>query len=101
MNTQAVIEKKLRDDLTPLYIAVENESHMHNVPDNSETHFKLVVVSEVFAGLRAVQRHQRIYKLLAEELQAGVHALAIHTYAPNEWSAQEQAPDSPECLGGD
>ena len=101
MNTQAVIESKLRDGLTPLYIAVENESHMHNVPDNSETHFKLVVVSEVFAGLKAVQRHQRIYKLLAEELQAGVHALAIHTYTPNEWSTREQTQDSPQCLGGD
>ena len=101
MNTQAVIESKLRDGLTPLYVAVDNESHMHNVADNSETHFKLVVVSEVFAGLGAVQRHQRIYQLLAAELQAGVHALAIHTYTPNEWSRHEQSPDSPECAGSD
>jgi BolA family transcriptional regulator, general stress-responsive regulator len=101
MNTQTVIESKLHDDLAPIYFAVENESHMHSVPDNSETHFKLVVVSEVFVGLRAVQRHQRIYRLLADELQAGVHGLAIHTYTPDEWSLRQQSPSSPECRGGD
>ena len=101
MSVLTDIETKLRDSLSPVYLQVENESHMHNVPADAETHFKLVVVSEIFAGLRAVQCHQRIYQLLSEQLQAGVHALAIHTYTPEQWALQQQAPASPECLGGE
>jgi len=28
------------------------------------------------------------------------HALALHTYTPEEWAAQGSAPESPTCLGG-
>ena len=101
MNVQAVIEKKLVDGLAPVHMQVDNESHMHNVPDAAESHFKLVLVSEAFAGQRAVQCHQRVYQLLAEELRTGVHALAIHTYTPEQWSQSQEVPGSPECLGGE
>ena len=101
MKIQTLIENKLHDGLTPLYMQVDNESHMHNVPDDAETHFKLVLVSEMFAGQRSVQRHQQVYQLLADELKAGVHALAIHTFSPEEWSERQQVPASPDCLGGE
>ena len=73
---------------------------MHNVPANSETHFKVVAVSDQFEGKRSVARHQMIYKLVAEELEGPVHALALHTYTPQEWSEKQEAPASPNCLGG-
>jgi BolA family transcriptional regulator, general stress-responsive regulator len=100
MSIEQQITSRLQDELNPDYLEVHNESHQHNVPPNSETHFKVVVVSEEFAGLRRVARHQRIYKLLAEQLAGPVHALAIHTYSGAEWKEQMQAPDSPECMGG-
>ena len=34
--------------LNPLHLEVVNESHRHSVPDNAETHFKVVIVSENF-----------------------------------------------------
>jgi BolA protein len=38
---------------------------------------------------------------LAEELQNGVHALALHTYSLGEWQVRhQQAPESPACMGG-
>jgi BolA protein len=37
---------------------------------------------------------------LAAELQSGVHALALHTYLPDEWKKQHSVPSSPNCLGG-
>lgn len=97
MSILVIIENKLAA-LEPSFIRVENESHMHSVPANSETHFKVTLVSSVFAGLRAVPRHQKVYGLLQEELSAGVHALALHLYSPDEW--QGQSPDSPQCMGG-
>lgn len=84
--------------LQPTHLEVINESHMHSVPENSETHFKVVLVSEVFEGLRAVKRHQKIYGVLADELAGPVHALALHLYTPQEWPGE--SPDSPNCMGG-
>lgn len=100
-SVQSRIEHKLKTAFTPAELQVINESHMHSVPPNSETHFKVVVVSERFAGKRSVARHQAIYQALAEEVQGPVHALAIHTYTPEEWAAnQTSAPASPTCRGG-
>ena len=101
MIIQQAIETKLDQQLSLQHLEVLNESHMHSVPENSETHFKVTAVSEDFAGKRSVARHQLIYKILAEELAGEVHALALHTYTAEEWQQRENSsPDSPNCLGG-
>lgn len=101
MNIQQIIETRLADELGPEWLEVVNESDQHNVPANSETHFKLVVVAAAFSGKRQVARHQSVYKILAEQLAGPVHALALHTYTPEEWQLRNAAsPDSPQCLGG-
>jgi len=83
------------------YLEVLNESHMHSVPPNSETHFKVTVVSDAFQGKSKVARHQVIYHLLGGMMQQGLHALALHIYIPDEWrEIQERSPDSPNCMGG-
>jgi stress-induced morphogen len=94
------IHTKLGAGFHPVHLEVINESYMHSVPPGSETHFKVVLASAQFAGKRQVQRHQAIYACLAEELQTGVHALALHTFSPEEWLASRQVPASPHCLGG-
>lgn len=99
MTVQTIIETKLAEQLAPTLITVENDSHKHSRGENS--HFNLTLVSEQFAGLRPVQRHQKVYGLLSDELTNGVHALAIHAYTPDEWqSRSEDIPPSPNCLGG-
>jgi len=94
------IRKQLAETFQPVHLEVINESHQHNVPPGSESHFKVVLVSEAFAGKRQVQRHQAVYGALAEQLKGPVHALALHTYSPKEWSERQSAPQSPACLGG-
>ena len=100
MSVQRTIEEKLLSDFKPTYLLVENESHRHSVPPNSETHFKVIIASNEFLEKRLVARHQGVYRTLAEELQSGVHALAIHTYTDDEWIEKGNAPSSPPCLGG-
>ena len=102
MNTvQQEIEQRLQREFAPAHLDVANESHQHSVPPNSETHFRVVLVSEAFAGKSRVARHQQVYAVLAPQLQGGVHALALHTHTPQEWAAQgATAPASPACLGG-
>jgi BolA family transcriptional regulator, general stress-responsive regulator len=99
---QSIIENKLAQEFTPSYLAVMNESHMHNVPPGSESHFKVVVVSDVFNGLRLIARHRAINQLLAVELAESIHALSIHAYTSDEWhQQQERFPESPKCHGGE
>lgn len=94
------ILSKLTSEFAPVHLEVTNESHQHNVPAGSESHFKVVLVSDAFKAKRQVQRHQMIYGVLAEELTGGVHALALHTFSPEEWTGPTFVPDSPQCLGG-
>ena len=90
MKIQNAIETKLNDAFDARVLQVENESHKHSVPPNSETHFKVTLVSPEFEGQMRVRRHQAIYKVLAEELAGPVHALALHLYSPEEWEATGQ-----------
>lgn len=93
--------------LEPQHLQLINESMNHaGYFEGKESHFKLIIVSETFAGKRLVARHQQVYAI-AEPLltsQGGsIHALAIHAYTPNEWQAllesEGQAPASPQCAG--
>ncbi|MEQ8952955.1 MAG: BolA family protein, partial [Gammaproteobacteria bacterium] len=84
MSVADTIKRKLQGELQPTILQIENESHMHSGPA-TESHFKLTVVTPKFNSLSRVQRHQAVYKLLAEELQNDVHALALHLFTPEEW----------------
>ncbi|SET30668.1 BolA family protein [Thorsellia anophelis] len=100
MDIQSIIESKLTA-LSPLLFEVTNESHNHSVPKNSETHFKVVVVSNEFKNTMLIGRHRKIYALLADLMQNPIHALALHTFTPEEWDKlDDKSLVSPKCLGG-
>ena len=101
MVVQDEIEARLSDSLAPLELEVRNESFMHNVPANSETHFKVTAVSSEFNGLRKVRRHQLVYGFLSDLIAGPVHALALHLYTPDEWQGSGDVPNSPNCHGGE
>lgn len=96
MSIQQSIETKLRAAFAPERLLVLNESHMHAGHHHSEsghhaafdgegeTHFRVRIVSPAFATMSRVERHRAINRLLADELDAGVHALAIEPAAPGE-----------------
>ena len=101
MRVQSNIEHKLSDALELLHLEVVNESGNHNVPAGSESHFKVVLVSDSFEGERLVARHRIVNRILKNELANDIHALAIHTYTEEEWRNKHgEAPMSPPCLGG-
>ena len=83
------IREKLEAALSPSLLDVINESALHaghrSSPGTGESHFRIVVVADAFAGETRIARHRRINALLAEELApGGIHALAIHAFAPGE-----------------
>jgi len=91
---------KLVDQFAPAVLQVIDESHGHS-GNRVESHFKVVVVGDAFAGMSLVKRHRAINGLLAAELAAGVHALSIFAYTPEQWRSRDgEMPASPPCRGG-
>ncbi|XP_076620672.1 bolA-like protein DDB_G0274169 [Colletes latitarsis] len=94
------IRRKLIDYLNPSHIEIINESYMHNVPKGSETHFKVIVVSDVFKDKPLLKRHYIINQLLQAELEGGVHALSIVAKTADQWKDNSKITPSPACKGG-
>lgn len=96
MSIQTTMEAKLKKAFQPERLVVLNESHLHaghhhvesdhhaTFDGSGETHFRVRIVSPAFSGMSRIDRHRAVNRLLAEELEAGVHALAIEPAAPGE-----------------
>mmetsp|Transcript_37190 Transcript_37190/g.43421 ORF Transcript_37190/g.43421 Transcript_37190/m.43421 type:complete len:118 (+) Transcript_37190:10-363(+) len=94
------IEGKLVSLFAPTYLDIINESYMHSVPKDSETHFKVIIVSDYFKGLSILEKHRKVQECLSEELKTGVHALSIVAKTQEEWEKNNTVTKSPTCLGG-
>ncbi|TPM37844.1 BolA family protein [Mesorhizobium sp. B2-3-4] len=96
MSIQTTMEDKLNRAFSPDRLVIINESHLHaghhhvesdhhaEFDGTGETHFRVRIVSPNFAGMSRIERHRAVNELLADELKAGVHALAIEPAAPGE-----------------
>ncbi len=101
MSMAEIIETRIREALAPVHLSVVNESHKHRVPPGSEKHFRVIVVSDSFAGKPRLARHQAVNRLLADALQGPLHALSLVALTPEEWVARGgEIGESPPCLGG-
>lgn len=74
--------------LSPIRLDVINESELHaghrSSPGTGESHFRVLVVAEIFRGKTRVERHRLVHALLEAEAGKKVHALALSAYAPGE-----------------
>ncbi|MDB4029832.1 BolA family transcriptional regulator [Gammaproteobacteria bacterium] len=89
-----VSQLNLSFDIENLFL--ENESFMHNVPPNAETHFKLIIVSNDFTELTSVKRHQCIYNAL-NDIMSRIHALSIQAFTHDEYLKNPIILKSPDC----
>jgi BolA protein len=90
MTVQDTLRAKLTAALHPTRLEIVDESHLHaghaGARPEGETHFRIEIVSEAFAGQSRVARQRLVYDILAEELRTRVHALALITRTPHEAS---------------
>ncbi len=96
MSMKTTMETKLKNAFQPQRLEVVDESHLHaghhheesghhvTYDGTGETHFRIRIVSDKFEGMSRIDRHRSVNELLADELKAGVHALAIEPAAPGE-----------------
>lgn len=101
MSRKDRIEHILSDELSPLFLNVEDESHNHHVPEGAQTHFKVIAVSLKFKDMNRLARHRLVNHLLHDEFHLGLHALSLHLYSDDEWSAKSgSVMSSPKCKDG-
>ncbi|MBN9080407.1 MAG: BolA family transcriptional regulator [Rhizobiales bacterium] len=92
MTVKDTMIAKLTAALAPVSLDVIDDSAKHaghmlhpgGVEPRGETHFTVRVTAPAFAGKSRLQRHRLVNDALAQELQDGVHALAIEAKAPGE-----------------
>jgi BolA protein len=88
MTAEARLRQKLMVALEPTRLDIVNESELHaghrSSPNTGESHFRILIVSPMFAGVSRVGRHRMVNDAIAEDLRSGIHALALSTYAPGE-----------------
>lgn len=93
MTVKDSITERLVEGLAPESLDVTDESSRHaghsGARPGGETHFRLNIVSAHFVGKRKVERHRMVYDLLAPEIEAGLHAIAMTTLTPEEFSRQQ------------
>jgi BolA protein len=96
MTVADTIRDKLTRAFRPAALSVVDESHLHaghaGAREGGESHFRVEIVSEAFAGLSRIQRHRRVHEALAEELRSGVHALAVTARTPEEAGLSPHTP---------
>jgi len=83
---KATLVRKLEAALAPVELEVIDESAGHQghagARPGGETHFRVEIVSQAFAGLSRIERQRLVYRILAEELAGPVHALSVGARLP-------------------
>jgi BolA protein len=100
MSIKSSIENKLSQNLTPLFLKIENESHMHSMPVGSQSHFRIEIVSNQFEQKSLLLRHRLVNEIISEEISQ-IHACSLHTLTESEWNKKcGKTERSPTCAGG-
>lgn len=88
MRVAQAIEANLRRAFDPTRLSIVDESHRHaghaGARPEGESHFRVEIVSNAFAGKSRVERQRMVYAALAEEMARDIHALQIVTLTPSE-----------------
>lgn len=76
------LEEKMRNAFKPQSLEVINESHLHaghqpGFDGEGESHIRVRMIAEHFNGMSRIDIHRAINKICADEIAAGLHALAI------------------------
>lgn len=81
--------------MTPQEIQALIKAHITDAEvtvTGSEGKYKAIVVTDRFAGLDKVSRHQAVYAAVTEHITSGkIHALSIASYTTDEYRQAEEA----------
>lgn len=84
------IRTALQAAFAPEVLEVRDDSHRHAGHEGAKDgrgHFKVVVVSDAFAGKAPLARHRAVYAALGGMMDTDIHALQIKANTPAEHAA--------------
>ena len=90
MNRVERIRSALQAAFTPQLVEVRDDSHRHAGhagASDGRGHFKVIVVSEAFAGKAPLARHRAVYAALGDMMETDIYALSIKALTPQEQRA--------------
>ena len=76
MDTREKIEQILTYQFAPTQLEVIDESYMHK-GHQGNGHFKVIMKSQKFNGLTAVEGHRLVYQALNKLMESQIHALSM------------------------
>tara|TARA_B100001029_G_C15054331_1_gene453164 strand:- start:760 stop:1032 length:273 start_codon:yes stop_codon:yes gene_type:complete len=81
------IKNRIIDHLSGAKVEIIDQSHQHSGHGDSDkgSHFNAIIISKDFSGLNLVQRHQKIYKILGQDMGSSIHAFSMKTFTPEEF----------------
>ncbi len=83
------IHKKLSEALSPVKLEIQDQSHLHKghvgAPAHGESHFDVLIVSDIFYQKTKVSRQKLVFKILRVEMENKIHALSLKTLTPKEY----------------
>ncbi len=85
------IAASLREHFDPLHLDVVDESHLHAGHEGAKSgggHFRVLIVSDRFAGEGRIARQRLVYGALSEAMGPEIHALSMTTLSPDEWDSR-------------
>jgi len=87
-STAKRIEALLQQRLLPAHLEIRDDSAAHagHASAGGKGHFRLRIVSTCFTGLKPLQRHRLVNEVLSPLFDTEVHALAMETLTPDEFS---------------
>ncbi len=92
---ESEIVKILTEVYQPVFLDIENESDKHSGPKGRESHFKVLIVSDVFKALKRIDRQKHVYQSL-KDVMPRIHALALRTLDLEQYQADQNNFDKSE-----
>jgi BolA protein len=86
MDMEAIIRNKLEQAFAPVFLLVENQSHLHaghaGDDGSGQTHFRVEIVANAFAGQSRVACHRMVHQILEDDIKSRIHALSLTARSP-------------------
>ncbi|MEZ5813284.1 MAG: BolA family protein [Alphaproteobacteria bacterium] len=83
-----LIKQLIEENFNPVEFELINESYKHlgHVGDDGsgQTHYKLIVVSEMFQNCSRIDRQRAVMQVLSPAFSKGLHAVSVKLSSPGE-----------------
>jgi BolA protein len=80
------LRQLVQDALLPQELAIRDDSAAHagHSSAGGGGHYRMRIVASRFSGMKTIERHRLVYRVLNSMMKSEVHALALETLTPEE-----------------